>query len=48
MGEPESLPPLNSLDCWDYSIELECLQGNQGACLCGKSFSINTLEAMNF
>lgn len=26
----ESLQQLNSLDCWDYSIELECLQGSQG------------------
>lgn len=21
---------LNSLDCWDYSIELECLKGPEG------------------
>lgn len=21
---------MNSLDCWDYTMELECLQGNQG------------------
>lgn len=21
---------LNSLDCWDYTIELECLTGSQG------------------
>ncbi|KAK9704487.1 hypothetical protein QE152_g27850 [Popillia japonica] len=20
---------MNSLDCWDYTMELECLQGNQ-------------------
>lgn len=25
-----SLSKLNSLDCWDYTIELECLQGPQG------------------
>lgn len=30
MGEQESMPPLSSMDCWDYTIELECLQGNQG------------------
>nr|CAI5862874.1 unnamed protein product [Callosobruchus analis] len=30
MGEEvEPLQTLNSLDCWDYSIELECLSGNQ-------------------
>lgn len=29
-GEPESLPPFNSLDCWDYSMELECLQETKG------------------
>jgi hypothetical protein len=23
-------PTLNSLECWDYSIELECLQGPEG------------------
>jgi hypothetical protein len=27
--EHDSIQPLNSLDCWDYSIELECLQGTQ-------------------
>ncbi|KAG5899133.1 hypothetical protein JTB14_021630 [Gonioctena quinquepunctata] len=26
---PESFQTLNSLDCWDYTIELECLEGNQ-------------------
>ena len=25
-----SLSKLNSLDCWDYTIELECLKGPQG------------------
>lgn len=30
MGEQGSLPPMSSMDCWDYTIELECLQGNQG------------------
>lgn len=30
MSEQESLPPMSSMDCWDYTIELECLQGNQG------------------
>lgn len=25
-----ALSRLNSLDCWDYTIELECLQGPQG------------------
>ncbi|CAH2007822.1 unnamed protein product [Acanthoscelides obtectus] len=30
MGEEvEPLQTLNSLDCWDYSIELECLSGSQ-------------------
>lgn len=23
-------PQLSSLDCWDYSIELACLQGPEG------------------
>lgn len=23
-------PAPNSLECWDYSIELECLQGPEG------------------
>lgn len=27
---------MNSLDCWDYTIELECLQGNQGTNRCIK------------
>jgi hypothetical protein len=27
---PYALTRLNSLDCWDYTIELECLQGPQG------------------
>ncbi|XP_034252012.1 uncharacterized protein LOC117651781 isoform X2 [Thrips palmi] len=26
-ASPSALPSLASLDCWDYSIELECLQG---------------------
>lgn len=26
--EPQT--QMNSLDCWDYSIELSCLQGPQG------------------
>nr|XP_023017817.1 cerebellar degeneration-related protein 2 isoform X2 [Leptinotarsa decemlineata] len=26
--EPDSLQTLNSLDCWDYRFELECLEGN--------------------
>lgn len=25
-----NLSKLNSMDCWDYTIELECLQGPQG------------------
>jgi len=25
----DSPQPMNSLDCWDYTIELECLQGSQ-------------------
>lgn len=35
--EPESLvwdsSGLNSLDLWDYTIELECLQGPEGIIL---------------
>lgn len=26
----ESPQQLNSLDCWDYTIELECLRGIEG------------------
>lgn len=26
---------LNSLDLWDYTVELECLQGTEGTC-CAK------------
>lgn len=29
-ASPSALPSLPSLDCWDYSIELECLQGPEG------------------
>lgn len=29
--EPGDISPqLSSLDCWDYSIELECLRGPEG------------------
>lgn len=27
---PSSLSRLNSMDCWDYSIELDCLKGPEG------------------
>lgn len=27
---PPSISRLNSLDCWDYTIELECLRGPEG------------------
>lgn len=27
---PASISRLNSLDCWDYSIELDCLKGPEG------------------
>lgn len=27
---PTSMSRLNSLDCWDYTIELECLGGTKG------------------
>lgn len=28
---PESLESApNSLECWDYSVELECLRGSEG------------------
>ena len=27
---PGSLSRLNSMDCWDYSIELDCLKGPEG------------------
>lgn len=29
-GEQNPLSRMNSLDCWDYSIELECLRGTPG------------------
>lgn len=27
---PAPISRLNSLDCWDYTIELECLRGPEG------------------
>lgn len=27
---PSSISRMNSLDCWDYTIELECLTGTEG------------------
>lgn len=27
---PPSISHMNSLDCWDYTIELECLTGTEG------------------
>lgn len=27
---PASLSRLNSMECWDYSIELDCLKGPEG------------------
>lgn len=27
---PPSISRLSSLDCWDYTIELECLRGPEG------------------
>lgn len=27
---PSAISRLNSLDCWDYTIELECLRGPEG------------------
>lgn len=27
---PTQISRLNSMDCWDYTIELECLKGPEG------------------